>query len=33
MVDDVIVKAAILERLDDFRALGRVALEQARRES
>ena len=28
-----IVKAIILERLDDFRAFGRVALEQARRES
>ena len=28
-----IVKAIILERLDDFRAFGRVALEQARRAS
>ena len=28
-----IVKAIILERLDDFRAFGRVALELARRES
>jgi uncharacterized protein YutE (UPF0331/DUF86 family) len=28
-----IVKAIILERLDDFRAFGRVALEQTRRES
>jgi uncharacterized protein YutE (UPF0331/DUF86 family) len=28
-----IVKAIIVERLDDFRAFGRVALEQARRAS
>jgi uncharacterized protein YutE (UPF0331/DUF86 family) len=28
-----VVKAIILDRLDDFRAFGRVALEQARRES
>ena len=28
-----IVKAIILERLDDFRVFGRVALEQARRTS
>jgi uncharacterized protein YutE (UPF0331/DUF86 family) len=27
-----IVQAIILERLDDFRAFGRVALEQARRQ-